>query len=201
MAKHIDYSDAELRKIKANDLVSPASSIIQKDGTQRTQIVDSSNNIISSTNNALDINIKSSLTLTEANSAAIKTALEIIDNAISGNEVQVDIITLPNYANRSDTYTATGNGTIIDCSLKPMETFSVQVKGTDAAATVWDVRLEGSLDGTNFVQILQHTNVTGDGAIVYSGANLYPSLYFRSRCAGITLGGATNIVVTILGTL
>jgi len=35
------------------------------------------------------------LNMTEANSAAIKTAVETIDNAISGNEMQVDVITMP----------------------------------------------------------------------------------------------------------
>lgn len=33
--------------------------------------------------------------VTEDNSAAIKTAVELIDNMISGNEAQVDVITLP----------------------------------------------------------------------------------------------------------
>lgn len=35
------------------------------------------------------------LNMTEANSAAIKTAVEILDNAISGNEMQVDVLTMP----------------------------------------------------------------------------------------------------------
>jgi len=35
---------------------------------------------------------------TETNSAAIKTAVEIIDNAISGNEMQVDVLTMPTVA-------------------------------------------------------------------------------------------------------
>lgn len=40
-----------------------STSIIQTDGTQKTQIVDESGNAISSTSNALDINIKSGVTL------------------------------------------------------------------------------------------------------------------------------------------
>lgn len=104
------------------------------------------------------------------------------------------------FSTRADTYTGTGNGTTIDASIKPPKSFSIQVKGTGAAATAWDVRLEGSNDNTNFVQILQHTNLTGDGAMIFSGTVLSPCLYIRSRCAGLTLGSATNIVVTILGT-
>ena len=100
---------------------------------------------------------------------------------------------------RSDTYTATGNGTTINVTANPLQSFTLQVKGTDAAATTWDVRLEGSLDNANFSTILTHTNATGDGAVLWAGAVLSPLLYFRSRCAGLVLGPATNIIATILG--
>ena len=106
----------------------------------------------------------------------------------------------PTTSNRSDTYSATGNGVTVDISATPLKGFAIQVIGTGAAASLWDIRLEGSLDNVNFTQILQHTNTTGDGVVLYSGATLYPSLYFRSRCAGLTLGSATNVVVKILGT-
>jgi len=112
---------------------------------------------------------------------------------------QTSLATTAASANRQDTYTGTANGTTINASTAPLKAFSLQVKGTGAAATSWDVRLEGSLDNANFTQVLQHTNVDGDGAVKFSGASLSPALYFRSRCAGLTLGSATNIVVTILG--
>lgn len=100
---------------------------------------------------------------------------------------------------RSDTFTATGNGTTIDASTFSCKHFGLQVVGTGAAATTWDVRLEGSMDNVNFTQIVAHTQVTGDGVMVWSGANHFPSLYFRSRCAGLVLGGATNIIAYIYG--
>lgn len=104
------------------------------------------------------------------------------------------------FATRSDTFGAAGNGTTVVATSTPYKAFSVQVKGTGAAPTSWDVRLEGSLDNSNFTAILTHTTTTGDGVVLYSGAALAPSLYVRSRCAAVTLGGASNIVVTILGT-
>lgn len=104
------------------------------------------------------------------------------------------------FKTRSDTYTVTGNGVTITVTSAPLTVFSVQVKGTGAVPTSWDVRLEGSLDGTNFSQILAHTTATGDGAVLWSGSVLSPSLYIRSRAAGLVLGSATNIVTTILGT-
>lgn len=132
-----------------------------------------------------------------------KVTVEVPEIKVPEAHVTVDIpeikIPTPRFKTRSDTYTSTGNGTTVDISTGPLESFSIQVKGTGAAAATWDVRLEGSLNGTDFTQILQHTNTTGDGAVVFSGTTDSPCLYFRSRCAGLGLGPATNIVVTILG--
>jgi hypothetical protein len=100
---------------------------------------------------------------------------------------------------RAETFTVAANGTPWDTALSGVKTFSIQVKGTGGVATAWDVRLEGSLDGTNYTTILTHTNLTGDAVILSSGAALFPCLYFRSRVASITLGPASAIVVWIMG--
>lgn len=122
---------------------------------------------------------------------------------IGGGATETTLAALPSRANsfktRVDAFITTANGTTVDLTTFPLAAYAIQVKGTGAIPSLWDVRLEGSLDGTNFSQILQHTNSTGDGAVLYSGAVLSPSLYFRSRCAGLTLGTATGIVVTVLG--
>lgn len=99
---------------------------------------------------------------------------------------------------RSDTYTSTASGTTVDVSTNPTQYYAIQVKSTGSVASVWDMRLEGSLNNTDFSQILQHTNTTGDGVVLWTTTPT-PAMYFRSRCAGITLGLATNIIVTILG--
>ena len=44
--------------------VKPATEDVQTDGTQKTQIVDGSGNVIGATSNAMDVNIKSGATLT-----------------------------------------------------------------------------------------------------------------------------------------
>lgn len=102
-------------------------------------------------------------------------------------------------SNRSDTYTVAANGTTVDVSTRPCSKFGIQLKGTGAAATAWSVPLEVSLDGTNFQTLVTHATADGDGAIKWLGSPLSPALYFRSRCASITLGAATNVVVTIVG--
>lgn len=108
-------------------------------------------------------------------------------------------------ATRADTYTGTGNGTAVTVTTIPCRVFSLQVKGTGATATTWDVVLEGSLDGTNYYEILRHASTgnplgaSPDGAVV-TGKTDGGFLYFRSRCQNtLTLGSATNIVATIVG--
>ncbi len=109
------------------------------------------------------------------------------------------LVTVPAFSTRSDTFTTTTSGTTVDSSTNPVKTFSIQVKGTGAAASVWTVVLEGSNDNTNFTTLLSHGTATGDGITLFSGTTFTPCLYYRSRCSALTLGGASNIVVTILG--
>ena len=98
----------------------------------------------------------------------------------------------------SDTYTSTGTG-IIYGTTYVLKSFAIQVTGTGATATAWNVVIEGSLNGTNYTTILSHTEATGNGQILFSSANLYPCVYTRSRVVSLTLGPATNIVVYIAG--
>jgi len=103
------------------------------------------------------------------------------------------------HSTRSDSYTGAANGTAIALTY-PCAAFAILVKGTGGTPTIWDIRLEGSLDGTNYQQILAHTNATGDGVTLFSGATLSPCLWIRSRSAGaITLGTASAVAATILG--
>ena len=102
------------------------------------------------------------------------------------------------FDNNAQVYTATSSGDTIGTS-NVYKSFAIQVVSTDAAATAWNVVLEGSLDSVNFTTILTHTQATGDKAILFSGATLFPVKYFRSRVNSITLGSATNIVVYIIG--
>lgn len=130
----------------------------------------------------------------------------VLGSATSANSVPVVIASnqgsfavFADFSSRSDTFVVAGSGTTVNVQTKPMKNFSISVVQT-GTVTSWDVRLEGSLDNVNFTQILQHTNVTGSGTTVFSGASVSPSLRFRARCAAIVLGTGTNIIATILGT-
>lgn len=97
-----------------------------------------------------------------------------------------------------DTFTAAGNGTTIDVSLNPMSYFTMSVTAT-GVVSLWNVILEGSIDGLNFTSLAIHTNLLGSGSLIFPGVNNTPCLYFRARCSSLTLGLGTNIVVTIFG--
>lgn len=101
---------------------------------------------------------------------------------------------------RSDTYTTTASGTTVNVAAIGKSSFGIQVKGTGAAASVWAVALEVSLDGTNFAVLETHSSADGDtdGSIIWSSLDT-PALYFRSRCTSVTLGSATDIIATIIG--
>lgn len=101
-------------------------------------------------------------------------------------------------SSRSDTFTGTGNGTSVDVSAQGMTKFSMQVKAT-GAVTSWTVVLEVSLNGTQWTTIATHDNVVPGDGIMAIVQGPVPALFFRSRCSAITLGGGTNVVVTILG--
>lgn len=99
----------------------------------------------------------------------------------------------------TDAYTAAGNGTTAS-GFTFTTWYAIQVVGTGAAATSWDVKLEASIDGVNFTTVITHTQVDLDGTVKWSGANHFPAPFFRSRCAAVVLGGATDITVYVYGT-
>ena len=141
--------------------------------------------------------------VTNLNAGTI-TTVSTVSNISAGTVIvsqvnQGTITALHTQFNRSDSFSATGTGVVINVTNSPTKSYAIQVDNVGGVASVWDVRLEGSIDSGTFTTILTHTNTTGDGVVLFSGAALYPALYFRSRVAGLTLGLASNIVVNILG--
>ena len=96
-------------------------------------------------------------------------------------------------------FAAVGASPTIDVSQFPVTKYSIQVTGEGAAATAWNVDLEASLDGLTFTIVQTHATIDGDGQVVFNGANLAPSLFFRANVTVLTLGAATGITVIILG--
>lgn len=96
-------------------------------------------------------------------------------------------------------------------SLIPLPGFvrshALQVKGAGAAPTAWDVVLEGSLDGTSWTTICEHSsaNAQGDGTYVtnngvnHQAAWPMPALYVRVRVVSVTLGSATALNIVAQG--
>jgi hypothetical protein len=96
------------------------------------------------------------------------------------------------------TYTGTGTGAILSTTLSfDQYALQVQVTGT-STLTLWNVVLEGSLDGVNFSTILISTHLLGQG-VIWGSSLTVPTLYIRSRVVSLALGSATNIIVTIMG--
>lgn len=98
-----------------------------------------------------------------------------------------------------DSITGTGPSDTVDVSDAPMAIWSLQIKGVGAAATLWEVNLEGSIDGVNFSTILSHTSLIGDGINLFSGTTLFLAKYYRVNVATLTLGAATSITASVIG--
>lgn len=111
---------------------------------------------------------------------------------------------VPAFGTSTDTFSTLATGTTIDASAQAVSKFGLQVT-TKAGSTLtsWTVVLEGSIDSTNFATLLTHSKGTdGDGGIVFSGANQFPVLQFRSRCTAFTQSTTTStsaVIASIVG--
>lgn len=99
------------------------------------------------------------------------------------------------------TFTAAGVPAAVPVTLTTtqgrMKCASLQVKGA-GNPTSWDIRIEVSIDGINYSQLLAHTNVApADGNIISTGAVLTPFRFYQVRCAGLVLGPGTGVVVNV----
>ena len=97
-----------------------------------------------------------------------------------------------------ENFTAAGSGSSKDLSIEPGRLYSLQVKGHAAAATAWNVVLEGSNDGSNFFLLATHANTTpqSDGDMVFSVDKV--ARFARARCVSVTLGAAGSLDVNWL---
>jgi hypothetical protein len=95
-------------------------------------------------------------------------------------------------------YTATTTGPQAPFSAPggaPFATYAIQVKGTGAAPSSWSVTLEGSFDRVNWSTLITHN--AGDGSTQWETTGK-PCGHVRANVGALTLGSATNIVVTAL---
>lgn len=91
----------------------------------------------------------------------------------------------------SETFDANAAGTGHKIS-RLVKAFSVQVKGTGAAATGWSVTVKGSLDGVNWDTLITHATGDADGTIKALADK--PVRWVRLDMASINLGSASAVV-------
>lgn len=125
-------------------------------------------------------------------------ATQPVSGTLSINNFPISQIVNSTFQTQTDVFGSPANGSTINATSAPLKSYSLQVV-ISGTVSVWDVRLEGSLDNVNFTQILQHTNTTGDGITVFSGSLLSPCTYIRARCAGFTGLGGSSLTSIILG--
>lgn len=127
--------------------VSVATSTKQSDGSQKTQVVDGSGNVIGATSNALDVNIKS-------NAAAIPAGTNLIGQTSASLETSTiyngTTALTPKFAVISAS--SSGNNTIVTAVTgKKIRVLAVQVNATAAVNLKWQSGASGTdLTGLNY---------------------------------------------------
>ena len=125
----------------------------------------------------------------------------------SGNPIPVAIsqigtanrvATVVDFVVTNDNYTVPATGSSYTNEI-PHRSFAVQVIGVGNTPTAWNVVLEGSIDGTHFTPFLTHTQTLGE-TILWSSANQYASITYRTKLVSVTLTPATSLTVTVLAT-
>jgi len=145
--------------------------------------------------------IEGLLTTIDSDTGAIKTAVEIIDNAISGNEMQVDVITMPsvtvtatqldidNLNTSDDIVSAEGDGTALGNGQVTVDT---TVGGTvilSASAGRAGATLKNQ--GSNTVFIGTGTVTISNGIELKAGESI--PMPTDSEIKGITSSGSATI--------
>lgn len=89
----------------------------------------------------------------------------------------------------------------INTKSQPMKYYALEVKASTGAASAWDVRLEGSLDGSNWTGIMTHQTGDGDGTTkVSTSPVIFPAAWLRVRLNSLTFGSsASRLTTTVLG--
>lgn len=92
-----------------------------------------------------------------------------------------------------------------DVHTAPLQHFAIQVTGSTGTPSGWDVRLEGSLDGVTYKNLISHQVSDGSGTIKFSTqtslGTFSPINFFQAYVSSLTLNSSSSkITVTILGT-
>lgn len=172
----------------------------QTNGTQKTQIVDASGNVIASTSNALNVNVSSG-TVTATNSAngntgsAVPTQATYIGGNYNGNFIGLKLDSagelLVQQADSTATGTITSNQSV-SIALNGAGTVGIQISGT----WVGSITSEGSVDGTNYSALPCAALTSGGIGSVFTVNNIFQMsvaglAYIRMRGTTVTSGTAT----------
>lgn len=97
---------------------------------------------------------------------------------------------------KTDVFSSATGGTLVDSSANPMTKWAFQV--SCPGATIWNVQLLGSLNGTTFVTILTHSSTSDtNGDILFTADK--PLSYFYANC--VTLQSGLTLSSYIVGKL
>ena len=148
----------------------------------------------------------------DADTGAIKTAVEILDNAISGNEMQVDVITLPSLATGSNTIGTVNLSATDNAVLDAIDTVLDNIKADAMVETIiFNAQINASATGTssafekprnanNWAILIENTSTDNGNHSINLSRSVNNSIYFTPTTDFNTVGDRNNVIEIISGT-
>lgn len=183
----VQVSAANPLPVAAEVTIDPAglaTSAIQTDGTQKTQIVDSGGDAVTVTGGKLDVNASIDTTglATEAGQDTGNASLATIAGAVSGTEMQVDVLTMP---------TTTVQATNLDIRDLAFASDKVDASGTVLGPGTNNI---GDVDVLSLPALPAGNNNIGDVDIasIAAGSNIIGRVGIDQTTPGTTNGVQIN---------
>lgn len=162
----------------------------------------------------LEVDANGRLHTLDQNSAAIKTAVETLDNAISGNEMQVDVVTMPTVAvTQSGTWDEigindSGNSITVDGTVTANLGATDNAVLDDIAADTEAIKtaVEGTLTvtggggGVEYTEGDTDASITGSAAMMEVGSDTLQPIQ-GTVAGGLLVNLGSNNDVTVTGTV
>lgn len=129
-----------------------------------------------------------------SNSDSIKTAVEVIDNCISGNEAQVDIVTLPVSFNAGADDATTQRVTLSTETLSALENVTINASALPTgAATSVNQAITNNIFGPTAPTPVAISFASGDAQTIIAA----PAAGSRIRITSLFLSAATDVTVAM----
>ena len=119
---------------------------------------------------------------------------------IKGSEGSKTVVEIPPYKLQEDTVDSEIEGTAIDCQDNPLMHWTLVVSDVGGTTTSWSVQVLGSLDNLNWGLIMaMHRSTHGEPGLIATASRI-ALRWAKVEVTELTIGSATGIKLSLMGT-